>query len=183
MMRRNVLAAVAMLGACSAAHAQSYFDFDRLPAMPDAPSVQIDLNAAMLGIAAAAAAAKDPAIAELLAGVEGVRVRAYPSVEDTAAVSSFIADASTLLERDGWERAVFVRDGAHDVRVYARMDGDTMDGLTIMALAEQGAAFVNVMGRISAQQVGRIAAAVEAGDVLGGFPPFAQASPRAHAGD
>ena len=183
MKRKMVLAAVAMFGTCAIAHAQSYFDFDSVPALPDEPSVQVDLNAAMLGFAAAAAGASDPAMAELLSGIEGVRLRAYPMVEDSAAVSAFIDDASGRLESDGWERAVFVRDDAHDVRVYARMEGDTMNGLTIMALAEEGAAFVNVMGRSSAQQLGRLAAAAEAGDVLGGLAAFAPANARAQTRD
>src|SRR5690606_2693248 len=168
-MKRNMLAVVAVLALCGAAHAQGYFDFDSVPAFPGDPSVQVDLNGAMLGMAAAAADAKDPAIAQLLSGIEGVRLRAYPALQDTAAVLSYIDDASGRLERDGWARVVSVQDDEHNVRVYARMEGDVMNGLTIMALSDEGVAFVNVAGRITAEQLGQIAAAAKNGDVVGGL--------------
>jgi hypothetical protein len=176
MKRKTTLAALAMLGACGVAQAQDYFDFNSVPGLPDQPGVQLDLNAAMIGIAAAAtsaAHAADPMIAALLQGIEGVRVRAYPSLENATAATSFINDASGRLESVGWERVVYVQEGANNVRVYARMDGDVMNGLTIMALSDDKAAFVNVAGRISAEQFGRIAATIEADDLLDGMPQLA----------
>jgi hypothetical protein len=176
MKSKNTLAVLTMLGACGVAQAQGYFDFDSVPGLPEQPSVQLDLNAAMIGIAAAASSAAhgaDPAVAALLQGIEGVRVRAYPTLENAGAVTSFINDASGRLESGGWERVVYVQDGADNVRVYARMDGDVMNGLTIMALSEEAAAFVNVAGRISAEQFGRIASTIDADDLLGGMPQLA----------
>src|SRR5690606_30153100 len=117
MKRKNMLAVLAVLGLCGAAHAQSHFDFDSGPAFPGDPSVQIDVDGAMLGIAAAAAGATDPSIAQLLSGIEGVRLRGYPALQDTAAVSSYIDEASGRLERDGWTRVVSVQDGTHNVRI------------------------------------------------------------------
>lgn len=170
MKRKTMLAMLAVLGLSGAAHAQDYFDFDSVPAFPGDPGLQVDLNGAMLGFAAAAADASDPAVAQLLSGIEGVRVRAYPMLPDAAAVSSYIENASGQLEREGWARVVSVQDAGHNVRIYARMEGEVMNGLTIMALSDEGAAFVNVAGRITGEQLGRIAAAAKNGDVIGALP-------------
>lgn len=170
MKSRSMLAVLAMLGACGVARAQGYFDFDSVVNMPEQPSVQVDLNAAMLGIAAAAAGNSDPTVAAVLAAIEGIRVRAYPKLEDARALASFIEAASGRLESDGWERVVYAQDGAENVRVYARMEGDAMNGLTVMALSEDKAALVNIAGLISAEQFGRMAAAMSA---EGGIPQLA----------
>ena len=186
MKTKSALAVLTMLGSCVAAQAQGYFDFDSVRGLPDQPSVQVDLNAALIGIAAAAASAahaSDPTVAALLQGIEGVRVRAFPALEDAGAVTSFMNDASGRLESGGWDRVVYVQDGAENVRVYARMDGDIMNGLTIMALSDDGAAFVNVAGRISAEQFGQIAASMDADDVIGGIPQFALGNARRPARD
>jgi len=167
MKRKNMLAVLAVLSLCGSAHAQTYFDFDSVPAFPGDPSVQVDVNGAMLGFAAAVAETSDPAVAQLLSSIEGVRLRAYPTLQDDAAVSSYIEDASVRLERDGWARVVSVQDSEHNVRIYARMEGDVMNGLTIMAVSDEAAAFINVAGRIRPEQLGRIASAVKEGDVIG----------------
>jgi len=183
MISKSTLAVLTMLSACGVARAQGYFDFNSIPDLPDQPSVQVDINAALLGLAAAAAGGSDPEIAALLAGIEGVRVRVYARLEDAAEVASFMDDASGRLERDGWHRVVYAQDGEDEVRVYARVAGDLMDGLTIMALCEDEAAFVNVAGRISAEQLGRIAETIAADDVIAGIPEFARSSARREARD
>ena len=157
MISKSTLAVLTMLGACGVARAQGYFDFDSIPDLPDQPSVQVDINSALLGLAAAAAGGSDPEMAALLAGIEGVRVRVYARLEDAAEVASFMDDASGRLERDGWHRVVYAQDG------------------------EDEAAFVNVAGRISAEQLGRIAETIGADDVIGNIPEFALRNARREA--
>lgn len=162
MMCKNSLAVLTLLGACSAAQAQGNFDIDSIPGLPEQPSVQVDLDASVLGFAAGAADVGDPEIADLLEAVEGARVRVYERLDDAAAVTSFVDDASGQLERDGWNRVFYAEDGADTVRIFARLEGAIMNGLTVMALSDDEAVFVDVAGRISAAQLGRIVEAMGA---------------------
>lgn len=157
------------LCASGAAFAQEFFDFGAIPGVPSQPTVQVDLNAALIGFAAAAARVSDPAAADMLEGIEGIRVRVYEELDDAGAVGTFIDDSSARLERDGWQRVVLVQEGDEKVRVYAKLDGDQMSGVTIFVLDSTEAVFVSIAGRIDPTQLGQIAGAMGMGDFLGAF--------------
>lgn len=180
MMGKNTLAVLAMLCASGVVHAQDYFDFDSVAALPDQPSVQVDLNGALLGIAAAASRGSDPRMAALLESIEGARLRAYTSVQDAAEIASFVDAASARLEREGWQRVVYAQNEEGNVRIYARLAGDVLNGLTVMAFGEEGAAFVNIAGQISAEQIGSIAELMQPHGMFGQIPQLA--SSRASSG-
>lgn len=156
-------------GACGSAAAQGYFDFDSIPGVPDEPTVQVDLNAALIGFAASAARVNDPVAARMLEEIEGIRVRVYERLDNAGQVSSFIDEASERLESQGWQRVVFVQEDGEKARVYARMNGQQMDGMTIMVVDSEEAVFVNVAGRIDPEMLGRIAGNMGFGDILTGF--------------
>ena len=156
-------------GGCGSAAAQGYFDFDTIPGVPDEPTVQVDLNAALIGFAASAARVSDPVAAQMLEEIEAIRVRVYETLENAGEVSSFIDEASARLEGQGWQRVVFVQEDGEKVRVYARMNGQQMDGMTIMVIDSEEAVFVNVAGRIDPEILGRIAGNMGFADVLSGF--------------
>ncbi|HEX6998045.1 MAG TPA: DUF4252 domain-containing protein [Gammaproteobacteria bacterium] len=148
--------------------AQGFFDFDSVPGLPDAPTVQIDLNGALLAfVSGATRAAGDAETADMLRGLEGVRLRVYESLEDADAVNAFVDDASGRLEREGWQRVVYVQEGGEKVRVYARMEGEQVNGLTLMVVDAAEAVFMNVAGPLDPEQLGRLAGAVGVGDVIG----------------
>lgn len=154
---------------CAGAVAQGYFDFDSIPGLPDEPTVQVDLNAALLAFAAGAARVNDPATADMLEGIEGIRVRVYETLENVAEVDSFVDNAARELERGGWQRVVYAQEDGEKVRVYVRMDGERIDGMTLMVLDRNEAVFVNVAGRIEPEQLGRLAGAMGFGAILGEF--------------
>lgn len=171
--------AVALLALSSAAPAQTgFFDFGRIPGLNAQPSVQIDLNPAMLGFVSEAAKTTDPEAAAVLAGIEGVRVYVYDDVgDDAAAVLRFIDDTSSKLEGDGWHRTVFIQDGDEKVRLYMKMAEpgaaapSSVAGLTVMISGGTGgeAVFINVAGAIEPAQLGRLAGAFGIEGVLGGL--------------
>lgn len=175
---RYSIAAAAWLGLSAAAHAQDgFFDFSKIPGLNAAPSVTIDLNAAMLGFVTAAAQQADPETASMLAGIRGVRVYVYEDVpeRDAAAVQRFVDDTSGQLEKDGWHRAVFVQDGEDKVRMYVKMGDQAqpsrLSGLTVMVTDSTGeAVFINVDGQIDPAQLGRIAAEFAPNGRLNGLP-------------
>ena len=169
MLRVKTLAVFAAAAAfANVAQAQGYFDFGRIPGISSEPTVQIDLGSAMLAFVNAAASASDPAAADALAGVQGVRVYVYETVEDTKAVLDFIDDTSGALERDGWERTVFVQEADEKVRIYTKLDQAQVTGLTVMVFDGGGeAVFINVAGRINPAQLGQLMNAAGMGGVFG----------------
>jgi hypothetical protein len=155
---------------CQASFAQGYFDFDGLPGISANPSVQIDLNPAMLSFVSAAANAADPEAAKMLAGIENVRLRVYENVEDRAAFLDFIDDTSGTLERDGWQRVVYVEEEDSKVRIYMKIEDTIASGITVMvADAKDEAVLINIAGKIDPAQLGALMNSVGAGSVLDGL--------------
>lgn len=157
--------------------AQGAFNFGAIPGLPAEPNVQVDLGPALLGFAAEAARQSDPGAGDLIAGLRAISVRVYEEVADLPAVEAFVDDTSSTLEQSGWDRVVFVQDGTDKVRIYARVEGNEMAGMTVMVLDSSDAVFINIDGRINPTQLGRIAGAMGFGDVLGGFLGTAHPSP------
>ena len=169
MLKKHLLGGSAFL-LCQACFAQGYFDFGNVPGISTNPTVQIDLNPAMLGFVNAAANAADPEAAKVLAGIENVRVRVYENVDDHAAFLSFIDDTSGVLERDGWQRVVYVEEDDAKVRIYMKLEDTIASGITVMvADAEDEAVLINIAGKIDPAQLGTLMNSVGAGGVLNGL--------------
>lgn len=151
----------------TSASAQGSFDFSSVPGLPSEPSVQIDLPAAMLGFVTEAARASDPGAADALAGIRGVRVLVYEDLDETAPVLETIEQASRMLEDDGWQRMVYVNDGDDKVRLYVKLGGEHLAGMTVMVMDGGGeAVFVNVDGMIEPATLGHLANSFGMGGML-----------------
>jgi hypothetical protein len=166
MVRMRLLVTGVALGTCTVAFAQDYFDFGQIPGVPDEPAVQVDINPMLLGLASAASRAENPAAADLLSSIDGVRVRIYNSLEDVDDVVGFVDDASARLESADWQRVVSVNDAGR-VRIYIRGDEETVTGVTAMIVNDGDAVFVNIVGSISSQKLAESLANLDAGEVLG----------------
>lgn len=149
--KKLVIAGIAV-GTCTIAVAQDYFDFGQIPGVPAQAAVQIDLSPTLLGIASETTRAGNPAAADLLSSIDGVRVRVYKSLENVTDVVEFLDEAAERLERDDWERVVSVQDD-ESVRIYVRGSEETITGLTAMVVGEDEAVFLNIAGSISAEQL------------------------------
>jgi hypothetical protein len=163
-----VIAALLAVGAWGSAFAQDYFDFGRIPGVPDEPNVQVDLTAPLLAFVSAAAKTADVEGAEVISGLDGVRVRVYQKLNDAKAVSAFVEDASKRLERAGWLRTVYVVDDDNRVRIYVKLKDNQMSGMTVMVVDDNEAVFMNISGKIDPEQLGHLARTVGVGDVFGG---------------
>jgi len=166
MLMKKLFVVVGVLGVGTVAVAQDYFDFGQIPGLPDRPAVQVDLDTMLLGLASATARSADPAVAELLSGLEGVRIRVYKTIEDVGDVVEYVDEASDQLERADWQQVVRVQDEG-EVRVYVRGDGESLTGITAMIVGEGEAVFVNVAGSISSEQLAQVATTFGAGEILG----------------
>ena len=172
-MNRNFQSALAvgtLLAVGSAANAQGYFSFDDIPGVDAEPSVQIDLNPAMMGFFGEAAKGAGAEAASALEGITNVRVRVYEDIgADVAALAKFVEDASQTLERQGWQIVVRVREHGENVRIYMKpaaagsANAGTIEGLTVMVTDSGGgdeAVFINVAGKIQPAQLGRLASQI-----------------------
>lgn len=95
--------------------------------------------------------------AALLKVVDQILVRVFPLEDESAeAMLSFINATSTSLEADAWTRIVRVReeeDSSVDIHVKLSEDGENLNGLTIMAVEDNGpepeVVFVNIVGNFN----------------------------------
>lgn len=175
---KRLALAGAACGLVSSAIAQGV-PFDTIPGVEAEPHVQIDLGPALLGFVAEAARQSDPGAADMIAGLRGIKVRVYERLANAAATQSFVDSTAQTLEQSGWERVVFVQDGDDKVRVHALVEGEQMVGMTFMIVDSSDAVFINIDGQIDPAQLGRVAAAMGFGDVIGSFFGSAPSAPAA----
>jgi hypothetical protein len=166
---RLLLAALIAASASSTAFAQDYFDFGTIPGVPTEPSVEVDLNSAMLSFVTQAAEASGTDTAGALDGLKNVRVRVYEDLKDANAVAAFMDESSRALDRAGWQRAVYVAEDESKVRMYVKMKDQNISGMTFMVLDGEEAVFINIEGTIDPAQLGRLASMMGVGDVMGAF--------------
>ena len=178
MLHKVVIAALLAVGACGNALAQDFFDFGHIPGVPDEPNVQVDLTAPLLAFVSAAAKTADVEGAEVISGLNGVRVRVYQKLNDAKAVSAFVEEASKRLERAGWLRTVYVADDENRVRIYVKIKDNLMSGMTVMVVDDHEAVFMNISGTIDPEQLGHLARTVGVGDAFGGHRRGPNASRR-----
>ena len=168
-MNRLIGATALLLG--TPVFAQGYLNFNDIPGIDAPPSVQIDLNQTTLGFIIAAAEGADPAAADALRGIANVRLRVFETVADPEEFLAFIDDTSGALERDGWQRVVYVEDDGSKVRVYMQFQEDSSaSGITVMVGdGDDSAVLVNISGLIDPQKLGQVMRTVGAGEFMDGI--------------
>jgi len=128
-----------------------YVDFGELSAVFGEPTVQISVGASLLGLVSSRSASEDPEAAELFKRLNGVRVNVFETES--------MADGAVTLIKDGdlgWEAVVTVNSNDEQVRVFMMINGDRVEGITVMAVEETEAVFVNVIGSINPEELGRV---------------------------
>ena len=132
--------------------------------MPSAKGqfVEINLSTALLKFAARIAARQEPETAELIRGLKSIRVNVVGMDEtNRAGTIEKIEAVRQKLEAQGWTKMVTVREkeGGDNVDIHVKQHGeDAIDGLVITVIDKKGeAVFVNIVGNINADQLGKIA--------------------------
>lgn len=128
-----------------------YFPIDQFELLsPEALSLEINLNGALLELVASALDSEDPEFSELVRGLEGIRVRVAEAGDlDLAALRSEFSRAAGWLEENGWDTLVRLREDDEELYVYTRLlDGD-MVGMTLLVLEPvEQVVVVNVVGTL-----------------------------------
>ncbi len=127
---------------------------------PDEALVEIDLTEQLLRMAGTIMAGSDPELGEVMSKLKLVRVQKFElDRKEAEDVEAKVMDMASKLEADGWMRVVRVREDVDHVHVYFKLEGDTLQGITVMAIENwETAAFVNIVGEIDPEQIGRLGA-------------------------
>lgn len=137
-----------------------YVDFEAMGVLKDVEtSVEVFLKGPLLKLCREAVRNDEPELAEMLDGVQYVRVQVFPlDRRSSEEVSRKTGEIAKNLEKKGWEVAVRVRERDENVFVYI-LPGkdDKIEGLVVMAVEDgEEAAFINIVGTIDPEQLGRV---------------------------
>ena len=154
---------LAIFASASAAETEAGFvDIGQLMPSANGQFVEVNLSQGMLKFAAKIAAHQEPEAAELINNLKRIRINVI-GMDDSNRADTIakIESIRRKLESQGWTQMVTVRDknDGDNVDVHVKQRGDdAIDGLVVTVLDKNGeAVFVNIVGNISADQLGIIA--------------------------
>lgn len=122
-------------------------------------TLEVNLGGSMLRLVVEATRDEDRDLHDLLSKIRGIYVRGYTLVgEEARTVGARFSQVAQRLVDNGWERIVRVRDGDETVHVLVRAREDRIDGLSVLVSApgENETVFVNIVGEIRPEEIGRI---------------------------
>ena len=133
-----------------------YVDFGELSSIFGEPTVQISIGESLLNMVGALSAEEDPEAAELFRKLNGVRVNVFETETMAEGAVDLVKDISAKLNDQGWESVVTVNSADEQVRIFMKISEDRVDGITVMAVEETEAVFVNVIGDINPAELERV---------------------------
>lgn len=133
-----------------------YVDFGQLSAIFGEPSVEIAVGQSLLDMVSAFSASDDPETARLFKRLKGVRVNVFETQGLSAGALDHVKSVSAQLSKSGWEPVVKVNSDDEQVRIFMKMNGKEVQGITVMAVEEDEAAFINVIGSLNPAELARV---------------------------
>lgn len=131
----------------------------------DSEVVEVNLGGSMLQ-ALAGNKGNESDLGSVLTGLRSIQayivgLKGEPAKIERA--TQLAADVANKLRRDGWEPLVTVREKQTRVNVMTLSDGETCQGLVVLAIdPEEGqAVFVNIAGTINLARLGELASVVD----------------------
>ncbi|MFM1897142.1 MAG: hypothetical protein RLZZ385_2216 [Pseudomonadota bacterium] len=142
-----------------------FVDFSTLTAIAgNEPNVEVSLREPLLDMITNILRNSDEDSAEFVSKLLQVNVKVYenPSL-DTALLAMSMSEIAESLESRSWERVVRVRDSSEHVDVYFRLSdsAEIIHGIAIMVAEPGETVLVNIVGDISAADIGALAARFE----------------------
>jgi hypothetical protein len=135
-------------------------DFGKLtPSADGGEFVEVNIRSNLILMAARLAEKAEPQVAELLRGIQQVRVNVLGlSDANRADIRKRVQTIREQLDSLQWERVVTVQKSQEDVGVYLKMRGDeAVEGLVVTVLSgDKEAVLVNIVGNIRPEKVAMI---------------------------
>ena len=134
-----------------------FVDFGEMNSIYGEPKVNISIGGALLGFVGAMAKNEDPEAAAIMKKLKGVRVSVY-STEEVGAEAALnqVAEVKKWLTSSDWEAIVQVNEDDEQVQIFMNLDGDKMNGLTLMAVDDEEAVFINVIGQLDPSELASV---------------------------
>lgn len=133
-----------------------YVDFGALTAMYGQPTVEIAVGRSLLNMVSAFAASEDPEAAQLFKRLQGVRIQVFELSTLPEGALDHVNTVASSLRSGGWEPVVKVSSADEQVRIFMKMNGDHVEGITVMAVDEEEAAFINVIGNLDPAELEKV---------------------------
>lgn len=133
-----------------------YVDFGELGEIFGEPTVQISVGESLLGLVGSLSAKDDPQAAELFNRLNGVRVNVFENTAMPPEGVEYVKSVSQKLAGLGWESVVTVNSAEEQVRIFMKINGEKIDGITVMVVEDTEAVFVNVIGDISPAELEKV---------------------------
>lgn len=133
-----------------------YVDFGQLGSVFGEPTVEISLGKGLLNFVGAFTADEDPEVANLFSRLDGVRVQVFEGESMASGAVDLVKGVASNLSSSGWESVVTVNSQEEQVRVFMKLNQDVVEGITVMALDESEAAFINVIGTLDPAELANL---------------------------
>jgi hypothetical protein len=145
-----------------------YVDFAKLGLVGKfEPSIEVFLKGPLLKMVREAVKQDEPDLAGALDNIKLIRINVFDLDEidgfDDKDLSEKTKKLAADLEKRGWEIAVRVRERDEHLYVYLLPGkNEDIDGLVVMAVEDDDqAVFVNIVGNIDPEQIGRIGRSID----------------------
>jgi hypothetical protein len=139
-----------------------FVDFGKFGLAPTDANLEINLEGPMIRLVAAAVRNEDSGFADLLAGLQAIRVLSFELDQavperSAAALREHALGTSRELSRAGWSSVFRVRDEDQHIDLYLREIDGAIAGVWVLVL-EQGESLtmVNVVGSLDPAELGRL---------------------------
>jgi hypothetical protein len=138
-----------------------YLDLGTVEEWFDAePWLEVNIKGALLKLVAEASRYEDPELTRLLLKLKAIEVRGYPlSWSQYDAVERRTSELARTLEDQGWDTVARVRERNERTDVYLKVVDGAIAGMAVMVLepgSDDGAVFVNIVGEIDPEEIGRL---------------------------
>lgn len=120
-------------------------------------TVEVFITKPLLTLVAAATSENDPELSRLLKNLALIKVDNFKiKKERTDDVQEIIKKISKNLLEKNWSRIVRVREDEERVEIFIKNGGEQVAGLLIMSLENEEATFVNIVGNIDMESLGKL---------------------------
>lgn len=133
-----------------------FIDFGDLSSAYGEPKISINIGGTLLQFVGLMSEDSNPETSEMMSQLKGVRVFGYPIEEDPTVARQKFGEVKSTLKSKGWEPVVQVNEANEQVLIYMKMEGNAMEGMTVMTVDDEEVMFINIIGKLDPKQLGKV---------------------------
>ena len=130
-----------------------FVDFGDLSATYGEPKISINIGGTLLQFVGIMSEDSDTDTSKVLSQLKGVRVFGYPVEGDATVAKQKFGEVKSTLKSNGWEPVVQVNEDDEQVLIYMKMNGESMEGMTVMTVDDEEVMFINIIGKLDPRQL------------------------------